>query len=293
MKKNWIYSYIALGLTWGSSFLLIEISIKDFTSVGVAFWRGLFGAMTLVSIVLFTRQKFPRNLMHWWHFAVVALLLNSLPGFLFAYGQESVSSSMAGLINGTTPIMAALIISIGFREQKLKLNQLIGILIGFFGILFISEVFYEDSSSSFLGITYLLLATFCYGIAFPYAKRYVSPMNYSLTVMASSQVLCSALILLPFAFLFGTTKNSITFSSLISILVLGILGTGFAYIWNFRNIKYAGSTIASTVTYITPIVAVLLGVIFLRENISLSQFFGGGLILLSAAIVQNRIKLFK
>ena len=76
MKKNWIYSYIALGLTWGSSFLLIEISIKDFTSVGVAFWRGLFGAMTLISIVLFTRQKFPRNLMHWWHFAVVALLLN-------------------------------------------------------------------------------------------------------------------------------------------------------------------------------------------------------------------------
>ena len=80
---------------------------------------------------------------------------------------------------------------------------------------------------------------------------------------------------------------------MISILVLGVLGTGFAYIWNFRNIKYAGSTIASTVTYVTPIVAVLLGVIFLRENISLSQFFGGGLILLSAAIVQDRIKLFK
>jgi drug/metabolite transporter (DMT)-like permease len=144
-----------------------------------------------------------------------------------------------------------------------------------------------------IAVLALLFAVTCYGISFPYSRKYVLPHKLKPEAIAAGQVSAGALTLLPFYLIDGIAKDEYRPGPVLAMIALGVFGSGFAYIWNFRNIKYAGSTIASTVTYITPIVAVLLGVIFLRENISLSQFFGGGLILLSAAIVQNRIKLFK
>jgi drug/metabolite transporter (DMT)-like permease len=96
--------------------------------------------------------------------------------------------------------------------------------------------------------------------------------------------------LLPFALVGGLTSGPVTPQALVGIALLGILGTGFAYIWNYRNMKLAGSAIASSVTYITPVVAAVLGVLFLREHVSWDQIAGGLLVLVSAALIQGRIK---
>jgi drug/metabolite transporter (DMT)-like permease len=118
-------------------------------------------------------------------------------------------------------------------------------------------------------------------------------MEYPATALAATQVTCSAIILLPFALLSHPIHSSITLKSGVGMLVLGSFGTGFAYIWNFRNIKLAGSTIASTVTYITPVVATILGILFLKEQFKATQLIGGLLVLFSAALVQQRIRLLK
>ena len=105
MSKAWLPGFLALGLVWGASFLFIELALESFTAIGIAFLRGFLGAMSLLIVIVVTKQKLPRVGKHWLHIAVVALLLNTVPGFLFAVGQQYVSSAIAGILNATTPMM--------------------------------------------------------------------------------------------------------------------------------------------------------------------------------------------
>ena len=292
MRKpsKWLPGFIALGLVWGLSFLFVELALISFTPIGIAFLRGLLGAVSLLVLVAVTRQKLPRVWRHWLHISIVAVLLNAAPGFLFALGQETVSSSIAGVINATTPLMTVLIIISFFRDQTPTFDQFLGIVVGFFGILLVMEIFSSSNQASVAGVITLLMATLCYGLAMPYAKRFVSPLPYSPYVLAASQVSASAALTALPAILWGITHDVITGTSLAGIALLGVLGTGVAYVWNYRNIELAGSVVASTVTYITPVVAVIAGVLVLGDQLSPSQVAGGILIVLSALLVQGRLR---
>lgn len=292
MRKpsKWLPGFIALGLVWGLSFLFVELALISFTPIGIAFLRGLLGAVSLLVLVGVTRQKLPRVWRHWLHISIVAVLLNAAPGFLFALGQETVSSSIAGVINATTPLMTVLIIISFFRDQTPTFDQFLGIVVGFFGILLVMEIFSSSNQASVAGVITLLMATLCYGLAMPYAKRFVSPLPYSPYVLAASQVSASAALTALPAILWGITHDVITGTSLAGIALLGVLGTGVAYVWNYRNIELAGSVVASSVTYITPVVAVIAGVLVLGDQLSPSQVAGGILIVLSALLVQGRLR---
>jgi drug/metabolite transporter (DMT)-like permease len=297
MKKisstSWLSGFIALGITWGSSFLFIKWGLLTLTSIGVAFLRGVIGGITLLVFCLVTKVKLPNKAVEWFHIAVVALFLNALPGYLFAYGETHVTSVMAGLLNATTPLMTVLVISIGFKEQKINVNQGIGVMLGFLGILLVSGAIHGLSNNDWHGAVALLLATLCYGVSFPYSKRFVSVLDYSSASLAASQVSCSAVLLAPFALIGGITHSHWTSKAIWGMLILGAVGTGFAYIWNFRNVRLAGSAVASTVTYITPVVATILGIWLLKEPIKFMQVIGGVMVLISAALVQKRIRLVK
>lgn len=287
-SASWLPGFIALGLVWGASFLFIKWGLETFTPIGVAFWRGALGGATLLVLCLFTRQRLPSRLVEWGHMAVMALLMNAVPGFLFAFGETHVTSIMAGLLNATTPLMTVLVISLAFREQRIDVNQGVGVAVGFIGIAFVTGAFSGVTRNNGVGVAALLTATLCYGLAFPYARRYVSKMTYSSTTLATTQICCSAILLAPLALTLKTTHADLTTHALWGILVLGSIGTGVAYIWNLRNVKLAGSAIASTVTYITPVVAAVLGVWLLDEPLHVSQFVGGLLVLISASLVQQR-----
>lgn len=292
-SKSWLPGFIALGITWGSSFLLIKWGLLSLTPLGVAFFRGLFGGLTLLVYCKLTKNGLPKRLMEWFHLAIVALLLNSVPGYLFAYGETYVSSVMAGLLNATTPLMTVMVISFAFREQKVNRNQTLGVAIGFIGIALVTGALTDSSNNNWRGYLALLGATLCYGFAFPYSRRFVSNLPYSSSSLAAAQVSCSAILLLPFVTFSHPIHSSWNLKSLGGMLLLGSIGTGFAYVWNFRNVRLAGSTIASTVTYITPVVATILGILFLNEPLQISQMLGGALVLFSAALVQKRIAILK
>jgi drug/metabolite transporter (DMT)-like permease len=284
----WLPGFIALGLAWGASFLFIKWGLQTLTPIGVAFWRGALGGVTLLLICLVTRQGLPKRPVEWGHMTVMALLMNAVPGFLFAYGETHVTSIMAGLLNATTPMMTVLVISVAFREQRIDVNQSLGIGVGFIGIAFVTGVFSGIARNSGAGVAALLVATLCYGLAFPYARRYVSKLSYSSTSLATTQICCSAIILAPLALTMKTTHADLTSRALWGMLALGSIGTGVAYIWNLRNVKLAGSAVASTVTYITPVVATVLGVWLVDEPFQIHQLVGGLLVLVSATLVQQR-----
>jgi drug/metabolite transporter (DMT)-like permease len=290
---KWLPGYIALGITWGSSFFLIKLALVSFSPFGIALLRGVLGGVTLLAFALATKQDFRISRKTFFDLVIVALLLNSIPGFLFALAETRVSSIIAGMLNATTPLMTVLMIFLIFKEQRINTNQVIGILVGFVGIIFVSGFLTQTIKASVEGIILLLLATLCYGFAFPFSRRKISSTGYSSTILATYQVGLSALLLLPFTFVTNVFVDTLQTSALLGMLALGMLGTGFAYIWNFRNIQLAGSTIASTVTYISPVVATLLGFIFLNEKISVGQIFGGALVVLSALLVQNRFKIIR
>ena len=132
------------------------------------------------------------------------------------------------------------------------------------------------------------MATLSYGLAMPYAKRHVTNLPFSPYALAAAQVGVSALITLPGALFSGMLVYPLSASAVWGILGLGVLGTGIAYVWNYRNIELAGGVIASSVTYITPVVAVVLGLVFLREALSFLQLLGGALVVLSALLIQER-----
>jgi drug/metabolite transporter (DMT)-like permease len=292
-SRAWLPGFIALGIVWGSSFLFIEWALQAFTPVGVAFLRGALGSLSLLAFTAALRVELPRKPSEWFHISVVAVLLNAAPGFLFAFGQQYVTSVMAGILNATTPLMTLIVMTVIFRSEKVNANQLAGLAIGFIGVALVSGVIHGLGENKLVGVAALLGATLCYGLSFPYARRFVTPMSYSNTALAAAQVTASAVILLPFAIIGGVASGPISPTPVIGVVLLGVLGTGFAYIWNYRNMKLAGSAIASSVTYITPVVAAVLGVAFLAEHLSWDQVAGGLLVLLGAAMIQNRLTVIR
>lgn len=290
-SMNWIPSYISLGIVWGASFLFIENSLTFLTPVGVAFMRCFLGALALIIFLLFKKIRIPRDFTLFFLLWIMGLLLNVFPGVLFAFAQERVSSILAGIMNALTPLMSVIMILIVFRSEKLTFSRIFGIALGFIGVLVVLVVGESVGELSASAILALLLAVLCYGISFPFSSRYIIPRKLNPTVLATSQVSLAALTLLPFFILHGFTSYQVSLKAFLSILALGTLGTGFAYIWNFRNVELAGPSLASTVTYLTPLVAVIMGVLFLGEPLTWNEPIGGLIVLLGSAIAQGRIKL--
>ena len=291
-SSNWISLYIALGVVWGCSFIFIKLGLEFLTPVGVAFGRVSLGALTLVFWARFKGIELPKDKKIWIHLWVVALLLNVIPGVLFAFAETKVTSILAGIINAVTPLMTLLAIMIAFREEKPKNYQVLGLILGFLGVLTVLGAWKGLGANPIGAVLALLLAVSCYGISFPYSRKYVLPYKLKSEALAAAQVSMGAITLLPFYLMDGIAKDQYRVGPVIAMIVLGVFGSGFAYIWNFKIMEAAGSAIASTVTYVTPVVAVIVGIIFLGESIVWNEPVGAVIVLLGAAIGQQRIKIF-
>lgn len=292
MKKSssWVPAYIALGTVWGCSFIFIKLGLEFLTPVGVAFGRTALGACALVVISRFKGIALPKDKKIWAHLWVVSLLLNVIPGVLFGVAETKVTSILAGIINAVTPLMTLVVMMLIFREERIKSYQVLGLFVGFGGVLTVLGVWNGLGSNPILSILALLAAVSCYGFSFPYSRRYVLPHKLQPEALATTQVSLAALTLLPFYLIDGIAKDEYRPGPLFAMLALGILGTGYAYIWNFQIMAAAGSAIASSVTYVTPVVAVIVGIIFLNESITWNEPVGGVIVLLGAAISQRRIR---
>ena len=290
-KQAWLGIYLALGVVWGCSFIFIKLGLEFLTPFGVAFVRCALGALTLLAWARYKGISLPKSKKMIFHLWVVSLLLNVIPGVFFALAETEVTSVLAGIINAVTPLMTLLAIMVVTRDEKPKLYQVVGILIGFIGVLTVLGAWKGLGDNPLWAILILLAAVTCYGFSFPYSRRFILPQKLQPESIAAGQVTMGALTLLPFFIYNGVDKYEYQPMPVLAMVALGVFGSGFAYIWNFKVMALAGSAIASSVTYLTPVVAVIVGVIFLQESIYWYEPVGALIVLLGAAIGQNRIKI--
>lgn len=288
-KNTWLATYILLGILWGSSFLFIHEGLTILTPIGVVFWRLLSGAIVLAVIVRVRGIKITRNPRHWLLIGFGGLFMNSIPFTLFAYGQQHVTSILASIINATTPIMTLLALLTLFRSEKLSPHVIWGLLVGASGVMVVLAVWQGFGENDPIAILCLLGAPVCYGIGGPFIVRYVSPLKLPNEQVAFVQMTIAAIAVTPF-YLSGPLMTApLTWAPVASVLALGAIGSGFAYVLFYRVINQAGSAIANSVTYITPLVAVLLGVLLLGEPVYWYEPVGAVVVVLGALISQGRL----
>ena len=288
MRKSWLPAYIALGVVWGCSFIFIKLGLEFLTPFGVAFVRCALGAITLLIVVKIKKIKLPSDKSTWRKLWILAMLLNVIPGILFAYAEVHVTSVLAGIINATTPLATLIVMLIAFREERLKVEQIIGLIIGAIGVMVVLGIWQGVGENQLTGVIALLIAVTCYGISFPYTVRNIIPLGLKPEAAATTQLVMAAITLLPFYLFDGISQDNYRPASLFAMLALGILGSGVAYIWNFSIIAAAGSSIASSVTYLTPVVAIIVGWVFLGEALSWFEPVGALLVIIGAATSQGR-----
>ena len=288
MRKSWLPAYLALGVVWGCSFIFIKLGLEFLTPFGVAFGRCALGAITLLIIVKIKKIKLPSDKSTWQKLWILSMLLNVIPGILFAYAEVHVTSVLAGIINATTPLATLIVMLIAFREEKLKVEQIIGLIIGAVGVMVVLGIWQGVGENQLTGVIALLIAVTCYGISFPYTVRNIIPLGLKPEAAATTQLIMAAITLLPFYLFDGISRDYYRPATFFAMLALGILGSGVAYIWNFSIIAAAGSSIASSVTYLTPVVAIIVGWVFLGEALSWYEPVGALLVIIGAAISQGR-----
>ena len=292
-SQSWLGLYIALGIVWGCSFIFIKLGLEFLTPFGVAFGRCALGALALLIYLKFKGMSLVRDRKMIGHLWVVALLLNVIPGIFFAWAETEVTSILAGIINAVTPLMTLIAIIVVSRNEPPTQPQVIGLLIGFLGVLTVLGAWKGLGDNPLWAILVLLAAVTCYGFSFPYSRRYILPAQLAPEVMAATQVSLGAITLLPLFLIDGIAKDEYRIGPVLAMIALGVFGSGFAYIWNFTIMRAAGSAIASSVTYVTPVVAVVVGLIFLKEKLHWYEPVGAVVVLFGAAIAQGRIPLTK
>ena len=289
-KKPWVAMYSVAGLIWGASFLFIELALTFLNPIGVAFWRTVFGALSMLVAMFIFKSKLPTSFTAWKHLAISGIYMASVPYVLFAYAQTQVTSALAAIINAVTPIATVIVILIAFRTEKLKAHVITGIVVGLVGVLVVLGAWQGFGSNNPLAILALLVAITLYGIGTPYVRKYITPLNLPTEVSVFGQIGTAAITLLPVYLLTGPVFTSTPdLQSVASIVTLGALGSGFAYLLYYKILDVVGSAIASSVTYITPVIAVVLGVLLLGEELHWYEPVGGLIVILGAAISQGSI----
>jgi drug/metabolite transporter (DMT)-like permease len=277
-----------MALIWGSSFLFTELSLRFLPFYGVAFWRTLFGGAAMFGLVFLLKLQLPKGT-QWFHLWVAGVLMSAIPFSLFSFAQQSTTSSLAAIIGATTTMFTLLAILTIYRTEKVTIIATMGVAVGLIGVAITLGIWEGFGQNDPLAIGALVLATISYGIGGPYIRKFVTPMNLSGTSSAAAQVFTSAITLLPFYLFTGplfTASPSI--ESLLAILALGVLGSGFAYRLFHDVIKAAGSTIASTVTFTNPVLATIWGILLLGEELHWYEPIGGAVVILGAWLAQHK-----
>ena len=289
-ESPWVAMYTVAGLIWGGSFLFVEYALTALTPVGVAFWRTTFGALAMLIAILIYKSKLPTSIDAWRKMAIAGFFMSSLPFTLFAFAQTYVTSALASIINAVTPMATVVVMLIAFRSEKLLPHVVVGLVVGLVGVLIVLGVWQGFGDNEPLAILALIVAVTCYGIGTPYIRKYIAPLKLSTEVSVFGQIGTAALSLLPIYLLSGQYFTAApSLQAIGSVIAIGALGSGVAYLLYYKVLDVVGSAIASSVTYITPIIAVILGVLLLNEELHWYEPVGGLIIILGAAISQGSI----
>jgi drug/metabolite transporter (DMT)-like permease len=279
---------IVLACIWGWSFLLIKVILEGAPPTFLAWGRIVLG---LAVLVVFLRRagEGPPQRRYWGHLLVLGLTMSVLPFMLIAWGEQHIASALTAVVNACTPLFAAAFAA-WLLGERLRPPQLAGLVVGFVGVGVVAGVGGGDlAGSSLAGVLAVVAASAGYGFGFVYAHRFtegLSALQLSLGQLAAGTVLLAPVAAGDVA----GGRVDLQPLGLLCLLLLGGLGTGYAYLLNYRTVQEHGATVASLVTYLVPIVGVGAGVLVLGEPFSLRLVVGGLVVVAGVALVQGRLR---
>jgi drug/metabolite transporter (DMT)-like permease len=279
-----------LSVIWGGSFFFIAVAVKGLPPFTIVALRVGIAALVLHLIILATGQRMPSHRQVWFAFLGMGILNNLLPFCLIVWGQTRIASSLASILNATTPLFAVVAAHLLTDDEKMTSNRLIGVLIGLSGVVIIIGLdALKGLGSDVIAQLAVLGAAACYSLAGVFGRRF-RRMGISPLMTATGQVSASTVMLIPLVVLsdrpWALPVPGIDIWG--AILGLALISTAFAYILFFRVLASAGVTNIMLVTFLIPVSAILLGVAFLGERIEIKHFFGMGLIGLGLAAIDGR-----
>jgi drug/metabolite transporter (DMT)-like permease len=287
--SRWQLQFLLTAGIWGSSFVFIKVLGRHWTAVWVAFGRVSVGAITLAVLVALRGERFPTDRRLWLHCVVAAVLFNAVPFTLFAFGEQHTSSIVAGLWNSTTPLWVMVVLLAAFPEERPTRGRVVGISVGFVGAIVLLGPWRGLPSGALIGQLACAGAAACYGLGFPYTRRYLAGRKESGVVLSACQLTAAVLVLAPFLVLSRSPTAAIGFDGWGSLLALGALGSGVAYALNYAVVRARGSAVASTVTYLIPVFSTVLGVTVLGETPRWNQPLGALVLLFGIAVSEGRL----
>ena len=276
-----------LALIWGSNFLWIKVALDGLSPVQLTLARMAAGALVLAVIVRARAESAPTDRRFIGHITVAALVGNVVPYLLFAIGEQTVDSALAGVLNATTPLWTVLVAVLAGQERNLTSTRVVGLAVGFVGALVIFQPWTLEGGDNLGGQLACLAAAASYGVSYVYIARFLTPRRLSPFVLAYGQMIAATVLLVPAALVAGRQSIEVDASVLAALAMLGFVGTGLAYVINYIIIARDGATVASTVTYLLPVVAVVLGAVVLDEAITVAMLVGTTIVLVGVALARR------
>jgi drug/metabolite transporter (DMT)-like permease len=276
-----------LAVLWGSGFLFVKLALRGLSPVQVVLGQLGLGAVVLLLTLAVRRRPLPHIPREWAYLAGMAVLANIAPYLLFSWSEQRINSGLAGVLSGTTPLLT-LLLARALGIGHLTLARVLGLVLGLCGVALLAAPWHDGSRAvSLAGVLAALGAATCYAGSYVYARRLLTNRGTEPLVLSAAQLTAGAVMLGAVTPWIGRHPVAVTGTVALSVAALGVLSTGFAYVLNYRLIQDEGPTAASMTNYLTPVVAVVLGVAFVDERLSWNLIVGTALILLGVWIAER------
>lgn len=288
--REWLL-LLTLAAIWGGSFFFIAIAISAFKPLTAVFFRCAIGAVGIIAFLMVTRQRIPTHREALIAFAGMAILNNVIPQSLIVWAQQSLPSGYASILNATTPFFTVLLMHAFTTNERATPAKFLGVAIGLGGVAtMIGLDIIARSSNQILPQVAILAAAFSYGLSSLWGRRMLA-LGIAPYVAATGQLIASSIITLPLALIFEAPLSgpSATPGQWLAIIALGLICTALAYMIFFRILSTAGGTNLSLVTFLIPVSAILLGIVFLGEQLHLRHIIGFALIGVGLACIDGRL----
>lgn len=289
--KNFLpnLAFVCLGLIWGSNFLYMKLATQYISPIQVVFLRVALAVFPIILFGLVKRAFKKEHLKYWYHFLIMSLLAAVVYYYCFVVGSHLLYSGIAGALSGSSPLFSFVLAAIFLNEEKISFKKVVGLVLGFLGVIILAKPFDASiTANTWQGILYMVIGSISLGASFIYAKKFVSPLKISGVALTSYQLLGATIILCLITPFNGITNIFNNVEAALGLVIgLSLLGTGLAFLIYYFIIDKLGAVKAASVTYIPPIVALIIGAFIGRKPIVFSDIMGALIILLGVYILKK------
>lgn len=289
MNSKTAVAFAFLGIIWGTNFIFMRQASEWISPVQIVFLRVLCGFVPIAVMAWMQKAVRREHLKYTGHFLVMALLATVIYYWAFASGTSLLLSGVSGVLSGAIPLFSFIVAAIFLRQEKITVMRLCGLMLGFAGVILIAKPWQVSGESiSLAGVGYMILGSLSVGISFVYAKKFLADKQIAPLALTTYQIGLALVILAcitPFTGITAIAQDST--ASLGLIIGLGLLGTGVAYLTYYYLILNLGAVVASSVTYIPPVVALIVGFLAANEQLGVTEILSMVLIMSGVFLLQR------